>query len=51
MGNKLERSAGTQELLAEARRATNGGYNIMVVKAGHGYDMSGIAPYLAQAGR
>ena len=51
MGNTMERGAGTQELMAEARRVTEGKFNIMVVKAGHHYDMSGIAPYLYQAGR
>ena len=47
----MERGAGTRELLAEARRVTEGRYNIMVVKAGHEYDITGIAPYLYQAGR
>ena len=51
MGNTNERGAGTRELLAEARRVTEGKFNIMVVKAGHEYDITGISQYLYQAGR
>lgn len=44
--HKPERGNGTQELVAEARRKTEGKYNIMVIKAGHNYDINGISPYL-----
>ena len=37
-----ERSSGTQSAVAEARRETEGKYNIVCIKAGHNYDISGI---------
>merc|ERR1712008_390466 len=43
-----EHVAGARELLAEARRVSEGKYNIMVVKADHEYDMTGISPYIYQ---
>ena len=35
---------GTQSAVAEARRQTEGKYNIVCIKAGHNYDISGIMP-------
>ena len=35
---------GTQVAVAEARRQTEGKYNIVCIKAGHNYDISGIMP-------
>ena len=35
---------GTQAAVAEARRQTEGKYNIVCIKAGHNYDISGIMP-------
>ena len=48
MGNdaSTERANGTKEHVAEARRVTEGKYNVMVIKAGHSYDMDGITPFL-----
>ena len=37
-----ERSSGTQSAVAEARRETGGKYNIVCIKAGHNYDITGI---------
>ena len=41
-----ERSSGTQSAVAEARRETGGKYNIVCIKAGHNYDISGITSTL-----
>jgi len=48
MGNKgvKEREAGTQELVAEARRETNGLYNIVVIDIERKISIKGIANYL-----
>lgn len=44
--HKAERRAGTQELVAEARRESEGRYNILVIKAGHAYDITRMSDYL-----
>merc|ERR1711971_1000349 len=41
-----DRAQGTQVAVAEARRQTEGKYNIVCIKAGHNYDISGIMPTL-----
>merc|ERR1711971_165895 len=41
-----DRAQGTQVAVAEARRQTEGKYNIVCIKAGHNYDISGILPYM-----
>jgi len=41
-----DRAQGTQVAVAEARRQTEGKYNIVCIKAGHNCDIGGIMPTL-----